>query len=197
MSKFKLDAEVRAERGKERAKKLRAAGRFPAIVYGADGEAISLTLDTHTTELVLQRIHGEKILVDLFYDGKEDKVFVRNVQRDPVTEKLLHVDFFRVNPDREIETRVAVIGIGIPEGVKMGGLLEHGTRIVDIRCLPGDVPPHIEIDITKLQQGRSLHVSEMPPIKGVKVLTASNAVLFHVTGKPAAEETEEAQPATT
>jgi large subunit ribosomal protein L25 len=183
MSKFAINADVREGTGKEKARKIRAAGSFPAIIYGAGAEPVSLTLNTREAELMLARMHGEKILVDLTYGGKTEKAFVRNVQRDPVTEKLLHIDFFRVDMAREIETKVAVIEVGIAEGVKLGGMLEHGLRQLQIRALPGNIPPHIEVNVSALQQGQSIHVRELPPIPGVKVTSPEDAVLFAVIGK--------------
>lgn len=200
MGSFKLSAEVRTETGKEKIKKIRREGRFPAIIYGAGGEAVSLVLDTREMELVLARTHGEKVLVDLSYAGKEEKVFVRNVQRDPVKELLLHADFFRVDLNKEMDTKVPVISVGLPVGVKLGGLLEHGVRELAIRCLPGDVPPHIEVNVEELNIGDSIHVRDMDEIKGVRVLSPEDSVLFAVAAKakepePTTDVTEEGEEA--
>jgi len=183
MSKFSIKAEVRTGLGKEKVAKVRQAGNSPAVVYGAGKDPISLTINAREAELVLQRLHGEKILVDLSLNGGVEKVFVRNVQRDPVTERLLHIDFYRVEMDRELETYVGVTEVGVPEGVKLGGMLEHGARQLHIRALPGDVPPHIEVNVAALQQGQSIHVRDLAPIKGVKILTNADQVLFAVVGK--------------
>ncbi len=188
MSTYTLTAEGRTDTGKEKAKKLRAAGRFPAIVYGAGGDPVSLTLDIRDTELVLKRIHGEKVLVDLNYEGKTDKVFVRNIQRDPVKSKLIHVDFFRVDLNKEIETRIPVVGIGQPKGLKVGGILEHGVRDIAIRALPTAVPPHLEVDLSDLDINHSIHVSDIAAIDGVKFLSASETVLFACVSKQKEEE---------
>lgn len=187
MSKYELKAQLRTTSGKEKAKKLRAAGRFPAIIYGANQEPVSLELDVRETETVLSRIHGEKVLVDLAYGEKSDRVFVRNVQRDPVQDKLLHVDFFRVDLTKEIETSVPVIGIGTAEGVKLGGLLEHGIRQITVRCLPTKVPPHLEINVSNLGLNQAAHVSDLAPIEGVRIITPGEAVLFAVVSKAAEE----------
>lgn len=189
MSNLAISAEVRTETGKEKAKKLRKDGRFPAIVYGMDNEPVSLTLDTRETELLLQHTHGEKVLVDLTYGGKTDKVFVRNIQREPVKSKLLHVDFYRVDMDKEMETRVPVIHIGTPKGVKEGGLLETVIRQISIRCKPGDVPPHLEADVTELEIGHAFHVSDLPAIPNVQFLTDKDSVIFAVVGHADEPET--------
>lgn len=183
MSKFELHAELREAVGKEKAKKLRAVGKFPAIVYGADAEPTPITLSSRDVEVTLSRLHGESVLVDLHYGNRTDKVFVRNVQRDPLSEKLVHVDFFRVNPDREIETAVHVIPVGVAEGVRLGGMLEAHSREVVVRALPARVPAHIEVDVTNLKAGQTFHVSDLAPIEGVKLVTHGEVVLFAVLGK--------------
>lgn len=185
MSKYKLNAELRTTRGKEKAKKLRAAGQFPAIVYGAGGEAESLVLDVRETETILNRIRGEKVLVDLQYGGKSDKVFVRNLQRDPVKNNLIHADFFRVDMKVEMETRIPVTHVGEAKGVKLGGLLEHVLRELTIRCLPGNVPPHVEVDVANLDIHESIHVSDLPEMEGVKIMTRPDSVLYAVVPKQA------------
>ncbi len=189
MSSFALKAEVRSDRGKEKAKKLRKQGKFPAIVYGVGKEPTSLTLDIRETEVVLGRIHGEKVLVDLSYGDTTEKVFVRNIQRDPALEKLLHADFFRVDLNKELDTKTPVHPVGLPKGVKVGGLLEYGLREIAIRCLPTKVPPHIEVSVEDLDIGENLHVSDLPEMEGVKVLSPEDSVLFAVAAK--AKEAEE------
>ncbi len=202
MGSFALKAEVRSDTGKEKAKKLRKQGKFPAIVYGGEKEPASLTLDIRDTEVVLGRIHGEKVLVDLSYGDTSEKVFVRNIQRDPALEKLLHVDFYRVDLNRELDTKTPVHPVGLPKGVKMGGLLEHGLRELAIRCLPTKVPPHIEVNVEELEIGHSIHVGDLPEMDGVRVLSPEDSVLFSVAAKakeveelPAAEEEEAAEEA--
>ncbi|MBI1290009.1 50S ribosomal protein L25 [bacterium] len=183
MSQFTIKAETRTGLGKEKVAKIRQAGNSPAVVYGTNKDAVSLTINTREAELVIQRMHGEKILVDLVVDGAVEKVFVRNIQRDPLSDKLLHIDFYRVDMDREIDTIVSVTEVGVAEGVKLGGLLEHGLRQLHIRALPGDVPPHIEVNVAPLQQGQSIHVKDLPAIKGVKIIARPDAILFAVVGK--------------
>lgn len=188
MGSYALKAEVREGAGKELARKLRTKGQIPAVVYGFGGEPVSLTLNARDTELVLNRIHGEKVLVDLEYGGKQEKVFVRNVQRDPVLDSLMHADFYRVDLSREIDTTVPVISVGIPLGVKEGGLLEHGIREVKIRCLPLKVPPHLEVNVESLEIGDSIHARELAAIDGVRVLSPPEAVIFAVVAKAKEEE---------
>ena len=188
MASYALKAEVRDAFGKEKSKKLRGTGNFPAVVYGAEKDSVALTLNTHETEMVLGRIHGEKVLVDLEYGGTKDKVFVRNVQRDPVKDKLIHVDFYRVDLNREIDTQVAIHAVGTPEGVKLGGFLEHGVREISIRALPTKIPPHISVNVADLKIGQSIHIRDLQAIDGVKIVTPGDALAFAVVVKKKEEE---------
>lgn len=188
MASYALKAEVRDAFGKEKSKKLRGTGNFPAVVYGAEKDSIALTLNTHEAEMVLGRIHGEKVLVDLEYGGTKDKVFVRNVQRDPVKDKLIHVDFYRVDLNREIDTQVAIHAVGTPEGVKLGGFLEHGVREISIRALPTKIPPHISVNVADLKIGQSIHIRDLQAIDGVKIVTPGDALAFAVVMKKKEEE---------
>lgn len=189
MSKYALKAEVRTTTGKEKAKKLRTTGVFPAVVYGAEQDPVSLTLSIRDVEGVLAKIHGEQVLVDLEYAGKTDKVFVRNVQRDPVVDKLLHVDFYRVDLTREMVTSVPIHAVGTAAGVKLGGILEYVVREITIRCLPTAVPPHLEVNVESLDLGQSLHVSDLPAIPGIRFVTPGSTVLIAVAHKSKEEET--------
>jgi len=195
MSNYTLQAGVREATGKEKMKKLRREGKAPAIVYGMKDEPVSLALDIRETELLLGRIHGEKVLVDLNYGGKSDRVFVRNIQRDPAKNHLLHVDFFRVDMKKEFDTKVPVISVGTPKGVKEGGLLDHSMYEIAVRCLPKDVPPHIEVDVSGLNIGDAIHLADLPEIPGVQFTDSEDAVLFSVHGvsaEPILPEEEEA-----
>jgi len=182
-TKFSLKGELRSGTGKERAKKLRVKGEFPAIVYGAGKEPVALTMSTRETELILAKIHGEKVLVDLEYGGAQDKAFVRNVQRDPVVGKLLHIDFFRVDLKKELQMTVPVFAVGTAVGTKEGGLLETLNRQIEIRCLPENVPPHIEANVALLEVGQSIHVRDLPAMDGVKIVTNGDIVLFAMMAK--------------
>jgi large subunit ribosomal protein L25 len=183
MSQLVLKAERRTGTGKEKAKKLRRDGKFPAIVYGTTKEPVSLELNIRDMEAVLAKIHGEKVLVTLEHGDTAESVFIRNVQRDPVKNKLIHADFYRVDMTQEIVTKVPVVAVGTAEGVKFGGLLEPVVRAVEVRALPGNVPPHINVNVEKLQVGQSIHVRDLPPIDGVKFITQPDAVLFLIAGR--------------
>lgn len=192
MSTYTIEAEVREARGKEKNKKIRRAGRLPAIAYGK-GEPTALTVDDHDFGVLLQRIGGEKVLVDLNYDGKSEKVFLRDVQRDPVKDLPIHVDFFRVDMDHEMQTEIQVVQHGTPIGLKEGGILEHGVRTVSVKAKPQDIPPHLEVDVSHLKVNESVHISDLPAIPGLEILTAGDTTLFAVVPKATVVETEETE----
>ncbi len=187
MSKFAIEAELRESRGKEKNKKTRRAGRLPVIAYGI-GEPDALSIDAHEFDLLLQHIAGEKVIVDLNYAGKSEKVFIRDVQRDPVSDKPLHVDFFRVDMNKELHTILQVHQVGTPIGLKEGGILEHGLREVHVKATPSNLPPHIEVDVSELHLNQAIHIGDLPAIEGLQFLTNEDSVVFSVVSKQRAEE---------
>ncbi|MCB2155732.1 50S ribosomal protein L25 [bacterium] len=182
---MKLDAKVREERGKEKAKKLRFAGMLPGVVYGSGKDAVSIVLDAHEFQLVRQAAHGDSVLIDLNVDnGDHDKVFIKALQRDPVTSKIEHVDLLRVDMNKEITLKVSVRQIGdTPLGVREGGLLEQVRYKVEVRCLPGNVPAHIEVDLTELGAGATFHISDLPVLEGVEYLEEPDTTIFSIVSK--------------
>jgi large subunit ribosomal protein L25 len=183
MSKFSITAEVRSDLGKEKVKKLRFAGQIPAVVYGAGEEPVSLTLNTRDAGLILKRIRGEKVMVDLSYGEKTDSVFVRAIQRDPVDDELLHVDFYRLDLKVEIDTRIPIHPVGTPIGISRGGILEQGLRELSIHGLPGAIPPHFDVDVNALDVDQSIHVADLAVPEGIKIITPSDSVVFLVKPK--------------
>ena len=185
----KLDAERRDDGGKGVARKLRAAGRVPAVLYGHDQEAIPLSVDAREMVHVLHTSGGSNVLLDLVVDGKEHLAMPREIQRDHIHNKLIHIDFLAVSRSQTITVDVPVIEIGDSIGVKEGGVVEHHLRDLRVECLPQDVPEHIEVDITELNIGDMIHVSDVVVPEGVTILTnAEDAVLSVIT--PAALRVE-------
>ncbi len=187
MTEFSLTAELREKSGKGVSRKLRASSRIPAVIYGSKEDTISLSLDRHDVEVLLQRIGGEKVIVKLQYGDHNDNAFIRRIQRDPASEKLLHLDFFRLNMKEKLDTRIHVTHTGKAAGVAEGGILSHGVTEVEIRCLPGDVPPHLEVDVTKLNIGDAITIGDLTPPKGVEFLSPEESVLFTVLAKSTEE----------
>ena len=186
---LKLDAQVRDERGKEKAKKMRRAGKVPGIVYGTAKAPMSIVLDGHELHLVRKAAHGDQVLIDLnLASGEQDKVFIKDVQRDPVTSHVLHVDLLRVDMTRPITLEVAVHQVGsVPLGVREGGMLEQVRYKVGIRCLPGQVPAHVDVDLTELGLHQGFHVADLPQFEGVEYLDDPDTNIFSIVSKAMAE----------
>lgn len=185
----KLVAERRDDGGKGVARKLRAAGRVPAVLYGHDTDAVALSVDAHEMFRALHSSAGSNVLLDLMVDGKPHLAMPREIQRDHIHGKLIHVDFLAVSRTETITVDVEIIEVGDAPGVKEGGVVEHHLRQVNVECLPQDVPEHIEADISGLSLGDMIHVRDLVPPKGVTILTnPEDAVLSVIT--PAALRTE-------
>ncbi len=153
MEQFKLKSIYRDTSGKGVARKLRAEGKLPAVLYGLKEDPVGLSIDEQEFRRVL-RTHGETAIVDLDIEGgegKEYKTIIKEVQVHPSTGKILHVDFQQIRSGEKIKIEVPLVLTGDPVGVKeMGGVLEHGPRSVNIRCLPRHIPENIEIDVAAL-----------------------------------------------
>jgi large subunit ribosomal protein L25 len=185
----KLTAEPRTDTGKGVARKLRAAGRVPAVLYGQGTEPIALSVDAHEMGRVLHSGAGSNVLLDLVVDGKNHLAIPREIQRNYIKNSLIHVDFLAVSRTQTITVDVPVHEVGEAIGVKEGGVVEHHLRDLRIESLPQDVPDHIEVDISDLSIGDMIHVGDIVPPKGVTILTnPEDAVLSVIT--PAALRTE-------
>lgn len=185
----KLEAERRDDSGKGVARKLRAAGRVPAVFYGHDQQATPLSVDAREMVHVLHTSGGSNVLLDLVVDGKAHLAMPREIQRDHIHNTLIHIDFLAVSRTQTITVEVPVIEFGEAAGVKEGGVVEHHLRDLRVECLPQDVPDHLQVDITELNIGDMIHVRDVPVPAGVTVLTnPDDAVLSVIT--PAALRTE-------
>ena len=164
MSVVTLAAKRRGNIGKGAARKARAAGHIPGVLYGPGEEAVVLEVAAPEFMRIYHGGHGENVLVDLSVDSAEPKkVLFREVQRDPVTEEVLHVDFYHVSLTKPIRVHVPVHLEGIPDGVKnSGGILQHVMREVEIECLPTDIPESISIDVAGLGIHDAVHISDLP-----------------------------------
>src|SRR6266536_2601370 len=158
---LKLKAEKREESGKGAARKLRAAGRVPAVLYGHGVGPMAVSVDAKDLFHVLHGSAGTNVLVDLQVDGTQHLSLPREIQRDHVRGRFLHVDFLEVRRDEKITVDVPVELTGESHGVKEGGVVEHHLWEIRVQCLPGDVPEKIEGEITKLGIGDSLRAGEL------------------------------------
>lgn len=195
-----LQAEKRTDRGKNEARRHRAAGRLPAVVYGRSSsgegsEAIPVTVDPKLLTRILHSESGTNTIITLDLEGQKAPVLVKEYLLNPVTHALLHVDFYRVSMDRAITVAVPVVLKGEPRGVKQqGGMLDFVTRQFEIECLPGEIPEHIEIDVTELMINQGIRIRDVA--EGVRWTPVSEpeTMLVHVVA-PRIEEAPAAEAA--
>jgi len=189
---IELKADIRTTSGKEAAKAMRRGGRIPAVLYGADTDAVSLSVEVRDLETLFRKSGSGYQLIDLvFGDGKEKKqVMIKELQTDPVTAALLHADFYEVAMDRKIAVAVPVTTVGKCEGVEMGGVLQIIRRELEVLCFPNKVPENIEVDITDLEIGDSIHIEELDFEEGVEP-TAEGKLTVLIISAPQKEEEEE------
>jgi large subunit ribosomal protein L25 len=185
-----LEAQKRDTFGKNEARRTRAAGRVPGVLYGGDGkEATAIAVAPKALLKILHSESGQNTLISLKLDGAGDtRVLVKDFQLDPITHAVLHADFYRVAMDRLLQVTIPIIAHGEPKGVKQqGGLLEHIRREIVIECLPADIPEHIDVDVTELMLHQGIRVRDVATNPKWKPVTEPEAMLVHVI-LPKAEE---------
>jgi large subunit ribosomal protein L25 len=181
MEKMSIQAEIREGQGKGAARSLRRSGKVPATLYRA-GNAQSIQLSRKELAKLINSVGGEQVMVDLqFADGVKKLALLKDFQVDPVRSELLHSDFFEVSLTEAIKITVHVATHGEPVGVKRdGGILQHPLREILIECFPDKIPGKIDIDISRLEIGQSIHVSDLKLEEGVKILTDSHDVIVNI-----------------
>lgn len=188
----RLVAETREGTGKGAARKLRAAGRVPAILYGHGMDPLALSVDSRELFHLLHTGAGANVLVDLVVDGTEHLALPRDVQRDHIRGRFVHVDFLAVRRDEKINVTIPLRIVGESPGVKAGGVLEHHLWELNCECLATDVPEAIDVDISRLEIGSGVRVSELKVRSGVTILTNLEDSVVAVTQPQVAVEEEEA-----
>jgi large subunit ribosomal protein L25 len=185
-----LSAEIRGGVGKGKARKLRAKGLIPAIFYSPQSQSIPLVIDSKEFVKTLQTEAGENVLIDLNIrkgDQADRKVvMVKDIQIDPLQGTTLHTDFYEVAMNEMVTVEVPIHLVGKPEGIKMGGILEQIRRVIQIQCLPGDIPKGIDVDVSSLKIGDSIHVQDIQTEKA-KILFDTNFTIATVV-PPVVEE---------
>jgi len=187
MERITIQAYRREATGKGAARSLRRKGELPAVIYRA---GISEPIKVPGKEFLklLKKTRGENILVNLQFPEGSRLAVIKDYQIDPVTGDLLHTDFQEVLLTEKIRVKVKVITTGTPKGVKeQGGILQHGLREIEIEALPDRIPGHIEVDVSSLSVGQSIHVSDLKLEEGIRVLTEPEEVIATVTA-PVVEE---------
>ncbi|MBI1750719.1 MAG: 50S ribosomal protein L25 [Acidobacteria bacterium] len=191
MQQFIVEANLRAERGKNAARRIRRTGLVPATLYGGKGGPVAVNVNAKQVVSILKSESGHNTIFTLkLVGGGEDKVIVKDWQADPVRGDLLHVDLLRIAMDVRMRVKVPVHTFGEPQGVKVqGGIFEMVTREVEIECLPTDIPEEFRFDVTPLMIGKQLRAGDLPldPVK-LKLLTDPQRVLAHVVALRIEEE---------
>jgi large subunit ribosomal protein L25 len=179
-----VQAQVREEtsRGKNEARRLRAQGRVPAVVYGAKKESVAVSVDPKQISKILRSESGHNTIFDLDLGREKTKVMIVDWHYEPLKGKLLHIDMKRIAMDEKIRVKVPIHLTGEAMGVKQqGGILDHVLREVEIECLPGDIPSSLPVDVTNLAFGDVLRVSDLPHGGSLKFITDANQAVAHVT----------------
>ena len=169
---------------KNHARRVRVAGKIPAVVYGAGQDPVAVTVDPKVIIKILHSDSGHNTIFDLNVEnsGGIVKAMIVDWQNEPIKGKLLHIDLKRIAMDKTMRVSVPIQHVGIPVGVKtQGGILEHVLREVEIECLPADIPSHLDVDVTNLALNAAIHVSDLPHSGSIKFLGEENATVAHVT----------------
>src|SRR5271156_2138023 len=166
---------------KNAARRVRVAGMIPGVLYGAKEPAIAVEVDPKQITRILHSDSGHNTIFDLEVGTAKTKAMIVDWQYEPIKGKLMHIDLKRIAMDKAMRVKVPVLLEGIPVGVKMqGGILDQVLREVEIECLPGDIPSHIDVDVTGLALWGSIHVSDLPHKGSIKFLNAEDATVAHV-----------------
>jgi large subunit ribosomal protein L25 len=183
---------------KNAARRVRVAGKIPAVLYGAGHEPVAIEVEPKQISRILFSETGHNTIFDVEIAGlPAAKAMIVDWQREPINDLLIHIDLKRIAMDKVLHVKVRVKLVGIPVGVKAsGGILDQVLREVEIECLPADIPSHIDVDVSELAMHQTLRISDLPHSDKIKFLNAEDATVAHVVSireeAPTAAETEAA-----
>jgi large subunit ribosomal protein L25 len=198
MASVPFSATTRTATGKGVARKLRAAGQVPAIIYGHSRAPQALALDAHALSLLLEKHPYQSTVIALNVGGKSANTLIREIQRHPYKKQVLHVDFQELVAGEKVTVKVPLQFVGTPDGVKNGGgILDQTMHDLEITCDPANIPSHVTVDVSALTIGHSIHASELPLPPGVTLESEADATVCvcsapKVEAEPVPEETAEA-----
>ncbi len=200
---IEINAEVRSDVGKGASRRLRRSGdQIPGIIYGAEEDAVNLTLSTNELTKAMQSEAFFSQILDVKFDGKTQQAVLRDMQRNPATEKVLHVDFMRISANKPIQVSVPLHFVNEDKckGVRMGGgTISHTMNEVEISCLPADLPEFLEVFMAELDVGEIIHLSDLALPPGVSIVALSHdddrAVASVIMPRGGADEEEELEAA--
>ena len=197
-----LSATPRSDTGKGVARTLRREGRIPGVIYGRTRDAQPLSINARELTRLLEHISAENTVIDLTIDGTTARTLIRQIQRHPLKRNILHVDLQELVAGEKVEVRIPLVLQGIPAGVRTsGGILDQVLRELRVRVDPANIPSRIEIDVTELNIGHSVHVNEITVPPGVEILDDDQLTVATVGAPkeveeptPVAEAVEAAEP---
>jgi large subunit ribosomal protein L25 len=198
MQAVEIKGNVRTTDGKGGARRVRAEGLIPGVLYGAGERGVPITLNYREFEGILRKHGSETFVLDLKLPGREAeemKTIIKELQRDPVSSRILHVDLQHVQLTQMVHVSVPLHIVGTPAGVKEGGLLEIACRDIEVECQAGQIPERIDVDVTDLTKGHSIHVRDLALPGGITVLTAGERVVATIVAKAAEVEAPAEAPA--
>ncbi len=183
LSDLTINVAPREQTGRQACRKLRFAGRIPAVLYGKDYNQ-SFSLDDREMRILLRKASGTTSLLRLLGEkGEDELVLIKELQSDPIKNSILHIDFVQVTRGEDLQTKVPLVLIGEAEGVKMqGGVLEVLANEVEVRCRPSNLPSGLELDISELLLGGNLQVKDLPKIEGVAFVLDDDVALVSCVG---------------
>jgi large subunit ribosomal protein L25 len=177
-----IEAQPRATRGKNEARRLRVAGSSPAVIYGSGGDAIPVAVSPKEVNKILHSKTGHNTIFNIAVNGGETTpVMIVDWQHDPVKDTLLHVDLKRIDLSKRIRVKIPVLTVGEPKGVKIqGGLHESITREIEIECLPDEIPESFTMDVSELMLGQGIRASQVPLSGSMVLVSNPESVISHV-----------------
>ena len=194
MAHVALTAQSRKETGKGAARTLRRQALIPAVFYGPEVDPVHLSLNYRDLEKLIRTGAGENVIIDLAIETGEStlshRAMLKEIQMDPVKQTILHVDLYEISMDKKIQVEVPITLTGTPKGVSDGGILQQVSRTVEISCLPDNIPDAFELEVTGLDIGDSLHVSDLKIPEGIEVLEEEELTIATVVPPTKVEEIE-------
>ncbi len=188
---LKIKAEKRNVFGKNASRRLRRSGMIPVILYGAKDDNVPLTLEKKDLFQILKAETGENTVFEVSYNSETRNAMIKELQRNPVTDEILHADLIQIAMDKVVRVSVPVVTVGESVGVKTeGGFVDFITREIEIECLPKDIPEHIEIDISELHLRQSFKVGEVTVPDEITLVSDPDSILVHIEVPTKEEEIE-------
>jgi len=176
---FKIKGEKRKAFGKNASRAIRREGNVPAIFYGARTASVPLIVSKKEIIEILKSETGENTIFKISFNSESQDAMIKDLQVDPVTDEILHVDLYQIAMDKAIRVSVPIVTVGEAVGVKSeGGFIDFINREIEIECLPKDIPEHIEIDVSSLHVHQSVKIEDISPPEGVEVITEPDTVLI-------------------